>query len=166
MHGTILIVPKKDSCGDRKAPTTRNDKDFKPCHVQGAESEHSNDECKRNKKNANVTNKSTTLKKRRHDAHLYGNRRRSSGDEPPSEYDTSVPSDGEVNDKSSNDKKSNSITLSMTLQKRGGWSRKTVRVTSPQLQKQVKHLWSLIWESKRYESLPRSIVHRNQMAIF
>ena len=50
VHGTILIVLKKDSCGDRKAPTTRNDKDFKPCHVQGAESEHSNDECKRNKK--------------------------------------------------------------------------------------------------------------------
>ncbi len=50
VHGTILIVLKKDSCGDRKAPTMRNDKDFKPCHVQGAESEHSNDECKRNKK--------------------------------------------------------------------------------------------------------------------
>ena len=38
------------------------------------------------------------------------------------------------------------ITLLITLQKRGGWSRKTVWVTSPQLKKRVKHLWSLIRE--------------------
>ncbi len=32
---------KKDSCGECKAPTMQNNKDFKPCHVHGAEFKHS-----------------------------------------------------------------------------------------------------------------------------
>jgi len=48
------------------------------------------------------------VNKRGHDAHYNDNCRRSSRDESPSECDTPVPSDGEVNDKSSNDEKSNS----------------------------------------------------------
>jgi hypothetical protein len=37
----------------------RNDKDFKPCHVHGAESKHSYDECRHNPKNLSTTNKSS-----------------------------------------------------------------------------------------------------------
>ncbi len=78
--------PEKDSRGDHKAPTARNDKDLKPCHVHGAKSEHSYDECRLNPKNANTMNKSSYhIKKRGHDAHYNDNRRRSSGDESPSE---------------------------------------------------------------------------------
>ena len=102
--------PEKDSCGDGKTPTARNDKDFKPCHVHGPKSEHSYDECRHNPKNANKTNKSSFyVKKRGHDAHYVDSHHRSSGDESPSEHDTPVPSDGEVDDdKSSNDKRSHS----------------------------------------------------------
>jgi hypothetical protein len=86
-----------------------NDKDLKPCHVHGAKSEHSYDECRRNPKNTNATNKSSYyVKKRGHDAQYNDNRRRSSRDESPSGCDTPVLSDGEVDDKSSNNKRSNS----------------------------------------------------------
>jgi hypothetical protein len=55
----------KDSRSDRKAPTARKDKDFKPCHVHGAESQDLFDECRHNPKNANATNKSSYYVKRR-----------------------------------------------------------------------------------------------------
>jgi hypothetical protein len=62
------------------------------------------------RRNANATNKSNYyVRIRGHDANYNDNRRRSSGDESPSERDTPVPNDGEVDDdKSSNDEKSNS----------------------------------------------------------
>jgi hypothetical protein len=86
---------------------TRNDKYFKPCHVHGAESKHSYDECSCNPKNVSATNKSNYyVKKCEHDAHYNDNRRLSCGDESPSECDTPVPSDGEVDNKSSDDSRS------------------------------------------------------------
>ena len=98
---------KKDSCSVRKAPTTQNDNDFKPCHVYGAESKHSYDECSRNPKNASATNKSNYyVKKCKHDTHYKDNRRLSSRDKSPSECDTPVPSDGEVDDESSDSSRS------------------------------------------------------------
>jgi len=102
--------PEKDSRGDRKKPTARNDKDFKPCHVHGPKSEHSYDECRHNPKNANKSNKASFyVKKRGHDAHHIDTRRISKRDESPSENDTPVPSDGEVDDdKSSSDERSHS----------------------------------------------------------
>ena len=100
----------KDSRGDRKAPAAQKDKDFKPCHLHGPDCKHSYDECSRNPKNAKTTNKSSYyVKKRGNDTHYGDNRRYSSGDDPPtSECNTPVPSDGEVDDKSSSDEKSNS----------------------------------------------------------
>jgi hypothetical protein len=100
----------RDPRVERKAPTVRRDKDFKPCHLHGPKSEHSFDECRRNPKNASATNKSSYyVKKRGNDAHYNDERRRSSGDESPSERDTPVPSGGEDDDnKSSSDEKSNS----------------------------------------------------------
>jgi hypothetical protein len=102
--------PEKDSRGDRKAPPEQKDKDFKPCHVHGIESKHSYDECSRNPKNAKTTNKSSYyVKKRGNDAHYSDNHCYSSGDDPPtSECNTPVPSNGEVENKSSSDEKSNS----------------------------------------------------------
>ncbi len=77
--------------------------------MHGAESKHSYGECRHNPKNANTTNKSSYyVKKRGHDAHYNDNRRRSSGEESPSKHDTPIPSDGEVDDKSSDDERSNS----------------------------------------------------------
>ena len=58
--------PEKDSRGDRKAPTMRNDKDFKPCHLHRVESKHLYDKCKRNPKNASKS--SFYVKKCGHDA--------------------------------------------------------------------------------------------------
>ncbi len=57
-----------------------------------------------------TTNKSSYYaKKRGNDAHYGDNHRYSSGDGPPtSECNTHVPSDGEVENKSSSDEKSNS----------------------------------------------------------
>ncbi len=61
---------EKDSLDTRKVPMTRNDKYFKPCHVHGAESKHSYDECSCNPKNVSATNKSNYyVKKCEHDAH-------------------------------------------------------------------------------------------------
>ena len=96
--------PQKDSRDDRKAPTTRNDKDFKPCHVHGTESKHSYGECTRNPKNASKS--SYYVKKRGHDAHYNDNQCCSSGDNSPNECDTPIPSDGEVDNKSSDGKRS------------------------------------------------------------
>ncbi len=78
--------------------------------MQGAESKHSNDKCKRNQRNAKTTNKSSYyVKKRGNDAHYGDNRQYSSRDDPPtSECNMPVLSDGEVEDKSSDDNKSNS----------------------------------------------------------
>jgi hypothetical protein len=142
--------PKKDSHGDRKAPTTRKDKDFKPCHVHGAESKHSYDECRRNPKNASATIKSSYyVKKRGHDAHYNDNRRCSSGHESPSECDTPVPSDGEVDDKSSDGNRSTSNyhleTFYKTPKKRRLSSLQRW-VTSPQQTKTENHLWSTVRE--------------------
>jgi hypothetical protein len=89
--------PKKDSRGDRKSSSTQNDRDFKPCHVHGAESKHTYNECQQNPKNTGATNKSSYYVKRRsHDTHYHDSCRLSSDDESPSEHGTPAPSDGEV----------------------------------------------------------------------
>jgi len=102
--------PEKDSRGGCKSPPEQKDKDFKPCHLHGKDCKHTYEDCSRNPNNAKTTNKSSFYaKKRGNDAHYGDNRRYSSGDDPPtSEFNTPVPSDGEVEDKSSDDNKSNS----------------------------------------------------------
>ena len=74
--------------------------------------------------------------------HYIDSRRRSSGDESPSEHDTPVPSNGEVDDdKSSNNKRSHSNYHIDDTPKIGSFFlRKTMRVTSPQLKKKRKTL--------------------------
>ena len=91
---------KSDSRGERKSPPERKrDKDFKPCHVHGAESKHSYDECRNNPKNSTKTNKSSDyVKKRGNDAHYYDACRLSDREDSPSGNDTDVQSDGEIKD--------------------------------------------------------------------
>ena len=97
--------PEKDSRGDCKAPSKQDDKDFRPCHVHGAESKHSYDECRNNPKNASAKDKSTNyVKKRGDDAHYVDNQRLSSGEESPSEYETPMANGSKSDDDlSSND---------------------------------------------------------------
>jgi hypothetical protein len=93
---------KNDPHRDRKSPNGKersNGKDFKPCHLHGAESKHSYDECKKNPKNFAKTNKSNDyVKKRGNDAHYYDARRLSDGNESPNGNDTDAQSDGEIED--------------------------------------------------------------------
>ena len=134
VHGTILIVPKKDSCGDRKAPTAQNDKDFKPCHVHGPKSEHSYDECRHNPKNTNKSNKASFyVKKRGHDAHHI--------DIVVSVKGTSLPVKMTLPFQAMERSTTTSrvatrgptrIIIFMILQKKGGFSRQSMWVTSPQ----------------------------------
>jgi hypothetical protein len=68
------------------------------------------DECRRNPKKCKRDKQVELLRKKRgHDAHYNNNCHRSSGDESPSERNTPIPSDREVDDdKSSDDQRSNS----------------------------------------------------------
>ena len=128
--------PEKDSRGDRKAPMMRNDKDFKSCHVHGAESMHSYDECKRNPKtqaqqtslatsikNVNTTRITTTI-----DIAAAGTIPQVNGTRPFQAMGKSTTSQATARDLPQ------IIMLRpfMKLQKRGGWSRLQMWVTSPQ----------------------------------
>ena len=97
--------PDKNSNGERKSPPERkSDKDFKPCHLHGAESKHSYDECRNNPKNFAKTNKSNDyVKKRGNDAHYYDARRPSNGEDSPTGNDTDVQSDDEIEDEVADD---------------------------------------------------------------
>ncbi len=160
--------PKKDSRGDRKAPTAQNDKDFKPCHVHGVKSEHLYDKCRRNPKNANATNRSSYyIKKCGYDAHdILIIAVSVAGTSPQASAILPFQVTGKSKTSWVTTRGPTRIIILMILQKKRGWSRKTMWVTSPQLKKREKHLWSLIWESKRNESLPSSIASQKKMAIF
>lgn len=131
--------------------------------MQGAESEHSNDECKRNKKKKTRkrrTSRVTTLKNVRTTrttattvATVAGTiprqasairPYRATGKSRTSRVPTRSPT---------------RIITSSTILKGGRSPRKTVLVFR---QKNQKHLWSLIRESQRS---PRRFAHQNQMAI-
>ncbi len=91
---------KKDSRADRKSPSERsNGKDFKSCHVHGAESKHTYDECRNNPKNMGKNKSNDYVKQRRNDTHYCNARRPSNhGEESPSGNDTDAQSDGEIKD--------------------------------------------------------------------
>jgi hypothetical protein len=96
--------PEKDLCSNRKVPLMQTNKDFKPCHLHGAESKHLYDECRCNLKNTSTRNKSSFyVKKQGHDTHFNNIHRLSSGDKSPDKYESPMASDGEVDDKLSDD---------------------------------------------------------------
>ena len=114
--------PDKNSNGERKSPLEqKSDKDFKPCHLHGAESKHSYDECRNNPKNFAKTNKSNDyVKKRGNDAHYYDARRPSNGEDSPTGNDTDVQSDDEIEDDSASEssKSASNYHVDTSLKKR------------------------------------------------
>jgi hypothetical protein len=130
--------------------------------VHGAESKHSYDKGSRNPKNSSKSN--YYILKRGHDAHYANNCHYSSGNDPPtSECDTPVPSDGEVEDKSSNDEKSNSnYPIDYTPKKRRLVEKNSVGHKSP-TQKKSK---TLVEPDSGMKKIPNKYCNSKSMAIF
>ncbi len=85
---------------DKKGPSLREDKGFKPCHVHGKYAKHSYEECRTNPRNRvdKVRDDNNNKPARpRHESHYQHDARyASSDDESRGSHHTPMPSDGEV----------------------------------------------------------------------
>ena len=108
--GTILIVPVRILAVNASHLRSIRTRTLSPVTCMAKIANIPTTSARAIQKNVKTMNKSSYYaKKRGNDANYGNNRRYSSGDNPPtSECDTLVPSDGEVENKSSYDEKSNS----------------------------------------------------------